>query len=50
MEIIFDSQWSPKGPSDVSQEAILLIMPQDEPTVNLEHAHMSPLGGCSDSK
>ncbi len=50
MEIIFDSQWSQKGPSGVNQEAILLIMPPDEPTVNLEHAHMSPLGGYSDSE
>lgn len=43
MEKIFTSQRSPKGPSGVNQEAILLILPPDELTVNLKHAHMSPL-------
>lgn len=34
MEIAFDSQWTPKGPSGVNQEAILLFVPPDELPVN----------------
>lgn len=46
MEITLDSHRSSEGPGGVNQEAILLMLPPDEPTVNLEHALMSPLGGC----